>query len=294
VNATPVVNALKHRVGLVAEFENITERENNKAKLLSTIEQNQVLNHQVNQMQKIESISRLTSGIAHDFNNILAAIIGYNQLNKFVAEDCLDEQLKEEIRFNTDQVGKASDRAAELIKKMMAYSRQNPTNKEIEIRPTCEVINEVLDMMRPALTSIFQLHAEVDGDFTIQIDSTNLHQILTNLIVNARDAMKQGGNIIISLKQITTHELVCNACIETLEGDFIELSISDTGTGIDQKVIDHIFDPFFTTKPVGEGTGLGLSTVSGMVHEAHGHITIESKTTAPNTGTTFRLLFPQG
>ncbi len=294
VNVTPVVNALKHRVGLVAEFENITERENNKAKLLSTIEQNQVLNHQVNQMQKIESISRLTSGIAHDFNNILAAIIGYNQLNKFVAEDCLDEQLKEEIRFNTDQVGKASDRAAELIKKMMAYSRQNPTNKEIEIRPTCEVINEVLDMMRPALTSIFQLHAEVDGDFTIQIDSTNLHQILTNLIVNARDAMKQGGNIIISLKQITTHELVCNACIETLEGDFIELSISDTGTGIGQKVIDHIFDPFFTTKPVGEGTGLGLSTVSGMVHEAHGHITIESKTTAPNTGTTFRLLFPQG
>jgi signal transduction histidine kinase len=149
-------------------------------------------------------------------------------------------------------------------------------------------------MMRPALTSIFQLHAEVDSDFTIQIDSTNLHQILTNLIVNARDAMKQGGNIIISLKQITTHELVCNACIETLEGDFIELSISDTGTGIGQKVIDHIFDPFFTTKPVGEGTGLGLSTVSGMVHEAHGHITIESKTTAPNTGTTFRLLFPQG
>jgi len=291
VNATSVVNDLKHRVGLVAEFENITERENNKLKLLSTIEKNQELNHQVNQMQKIESISRLTSGIAHDFNNILAAIIGYNQLNKFVAEDCLDEQLKEEIFFNTDQVAKASERATELIKKMMAYSRQNPTNKEIEIRPTCDVINDVLDMMRPALTSIFQLYAEVDSDLTIQIDSTSLHQILTNLIVNARDAMKQGGSVTISLKQVTKQQLVCNACVQKLEGDFIELSISDMGTGIDQKVIDHIFDPFFTTKPVGEGTGLGLSTVSGMVHEAHGHILVESKTTAPNTGTTFRLLF---
>jgi signal transduction histidine kinase len=103
--------------------------------------------------------------------------------------------------------------------------------------------------------------------------------------------MKQGGSVTISLKQVTKQQLVCNACVQKLEGDFIELSISDMGTGIDQKVIDHIFDPFFTTKPVGEGTGLGLSIVSGMVHEAHGHILVESKTTAPNTGTTFRLLF---
>ena len=291
VNATPVVNALKHRVGLVAEFENITERESNKAKLLSTIEKNQELNHQVNQMQKLESISRLTSGIAHDFNNILAAIIGYNQLNKFVVEDCLDEQLKEEILFNTDQVAIASDRAAELIKKMMAYSRQNPTKKEIEIRPTREVIDEVLVLMRPALTSLFQLYAEVDSDLIIQIDSTELHQILTNLLVNARDAMQQGGSISVSLKKVKINELLCNACIQKLEGDFIELRVLDTGTGIEQKVIDHIFDPFFTTKPVGEGTGLGLSTVSGMVHEANGHIIVESNTAEPNQGTSFKLLF---
>jgi len=241
VNATPVVNALKHRVGLVAEFENITERESNKAKLLSTIEKNQELNHQVNQMQKLESISRLTSGIAHDFNNILAAIIGYNQLNQFVVEDCLDEQLREEILFNTDQVAIASDRAAELIKKMMAYSRQNPTKKEIEIRPTREVIDEVLVLMRPALTSLFQLYAEVDSDLIIQIDSTELHQILTNLLVNARDAMQRGGSISVSLKKVKINELLCNACIQKLEGDFIELRVLDTGTGIEQKVIDHIF-----------------------------------------------------
>ena len=258
-------------------------------------EQHQLsLTNQVNQMQKVESLSRLTSGIAHDFNNILSAIIGYNQLNTFAGEDCENQKLKEEILFNTEQVNMASERATNLIKKMMTYSRQNTENKEIEVKPTHEVIDEVLSMIRPALTSKFQLNAELDNDLTIQIDSTELHQILTNLIVNARDAMKQGGLITISLKQVTTHGLVCNSCAKTLQGEFIELSVADNGTGIEQEVIAHIFDPFFTTKPVGEGTGLGLSTVSGMVHEAHGHITIESKTTAPNTGTTFRLLFPQG
>jgi signal transduction histidine kinase len=263
----------------------ITDRKESEQRQLS-------LTNQVNQMQKVESLSRLTSGIAHDFNNILSAIIGYNHLNTFAGEDCTDEKLKEEILFNTQQVNMASERAVNLIKKMMAYSRQNTTNKEIEVKPTHEVIDEVLVLMRPALTSIFQLNAELDNDLTIQIDSTELHQILTNLIVNARDAMQQGGNITISLKQLTTHGLICNSCAEILEGEFIELSVADNGTGIEQRVITHIFDPFFTTKPVGEGTGLGLSTVSGMVHEAHGHIVIESITEAPNSGTTFRLLFP--
>jgi PAS domain S-box-containing protein len=249
------------------------------------------LTNQVNQMQKVESLSRLTSGIAHDFNNILMAISGYNQLNIFAGEDCQDQKLKKEILFNTDQVNKASERAVSLIKKMMAYSRQNPENKDIEVKPTGEVINEVLDMMRPALTSVFQIHAEVDNHLTIQIDATELHQILTNLIVNARDAMKHGGHITVSLKLVMTHELLCNACAHTLESEFIELCVADNGTGIDDKVIEHIFDPFFTTKKIGEGTGLGLATVSGMVHEAQGHIVVESRTTEPNRGTAFRLLF---
>ena len=146
-------------------------------------------------------------------------------------------------------------------------------------------------LMRPALTSKFQLKAYVDKELTIKIDSTELHQILTNLIVNARDAMSQGGVIKLSLKRVTANEFICNSCIQTLEGNFIELSVSDNGSGIEKEVLEHIFDPFFTTKPLGEGTGLGLSTVSGMVHEANGHIIVESKTTAPNTGTSFKLLF---
>jgi PAS domain S-box-containing protein len=252
------------------------------------------LTKQVNQMQKTESLSRLTSGIAHDFNNILMAISGYNQLNTFTGEYCTDKKLKEEILFNTEQVNIASKRATNLIKKMMAYSRQNTTNKEMEVKPTYEVIDEVLSLVRPALTSIFQLNTdEVDSQLTIQIDSTELHQILTNLIVNARDAMKEGGVITVSLKKVMTPRFVCNSCAQqTLEGEFIELTVADNGTGIDKQVLKNIFDPFFTTKVVGEGTGLGLSTVSGMVHEAEGHIIVKSKTTAPNSGTTFQLLFP--
>ena len=249
---------------------------------------------QINQMQKVESLSRLTSGIAHDFNNILSAIIGYNQLNKFAGEDCKDEKSKNDILFNSEQIKLASERGVGLIKKMMSYSRQAPENKEIEVKPAHEVIDEVLNMVRPALTSLFQLNTDVDNTLTIQIDSTELHQILTNLIVNARDAMKQGGNITISLKQVNIGKckLICNSCAQKIESNFIELSVSDNGSGIDKEVLEHIFDPFFTTKPVGEGTGLGLSTVSGIVHDAKGHIIVESKTTVPYSGTIFKLLFP--
>ena len=96
----------------------------------------------------------------------------------------------------------------------------------------------------------------------------------------------------VTLKKISADKLLCNACLDTLNGEFIELCVSDNGTGIEQEFMIHIFDPFFTTKPVGEGTGLGLSTVSGMVHESHGHIIVKSNTEAPNCGATFRLLFP--
>ena len=293
VKTTAILDESEQRIGYMAEVEDITLKEKNKVDLQDSRGQNQLLNHQVNQMQKLESISRLTSGIAHDFNNILSAIIGYNQLNTFAADDCQDEQLKEEIMFNCDQVSIASQRAVSLINKMMAYSRQNPTNKEIDVKSTREVIDEVMVLMRPGLTSAFKINTNIDCECDIQIDATALHQILTNLIVNARDAMKQrGGVITVSLTKVTIHEFMCHACVQELDGEFIELCVSDTGTGIDTQMINHIFDPFFTTKEVGEGTGLGLSTVSGMVHEAQGHIVVNSNTTVPNCGTVFRLLFP--
>lgn len=123
----------------------------------------------------------------------------------------------------------------------------------------------------------------------IFIDEIDLHQIMTNLLVNARDAMSANGGIIkVKLAQVKLLTYPCSACLKPVEGELIELSISDSGTGIDKAVIEKIFDPFFTTKSIGKGTGLGLSTVSGIVHHARGHILIDS---VIGKGTTFRLLF---
>ena len=251
------------------------------------------LTNQVYQMQKLENMSRLTSGIAHDFNNILGAMVGYNDLNTLAAETCPDPSLKDELLFNTQQIDTASQHALELIKKMLAYSRQQPLDKAIDLRPSHEVIDELLIILRPGLTTSFQINTDIDLDVTIQIDATHLGQILTNLLVNARDAMKdQMGAISISLKKITVHEAICNSCAQTLEGDFIELRIADNGIGMEENIIKHIFDPFFTTKDLDKGTGLGLSIVSTMVHDSEGHIVVESNTSQMHQGTTFRLLFP--
>ena len=268
----------------------------------------------MNHIQKLESIGRLTSGIAHDFNNILACVLGYNEMNKDVSGDMTGKGLdaaKDELENNTRQIDLASKRAAALIEKMLTYCRQDTTThiKEIDIKPTQEVINEVLKMLHPALTSRIKIEFKSpchinNGDCStcgnrnscdanIEIDAIDLHQILMNLAVNARDAMKERGGIItISLKMVTDLTAHCVACAEKMTGNFIELNVSDNGTGIEPKVISRMFDPFFTTKKQGEGTGLGLSTVSGMVHSSGGHILVDSNITEPDQGTTFRLLFP--
>ena len=269
------------------------EKQKNAMQLVIAHDENKLLNLQVNQMQKLESISRLTSGIAHDFNNILTGMLGYNELNKFYSDDIKDEELKADILNNAIQVEKAGYRAVDLIKKMMAYSRQGTIKTDITVKPTIEIIHEVLAMVRPGLTSIFKIELDAHTDLDIQIDAIDLHQILTNLLVNARDAMKEnGGEIMVSLKVVTISNSICTSCGKLVSGEFIVLSIQDHGTGIEEEIIHRIFDPFFTTKVVGEGTGLGLSTVSGMVHHSNGHVFVDSKTSPPNQGTAFKLFFP--
>ena len=280
------------------------ERQNLAIKL--SYNQNKILNEQVNHMQKLESIGRLTSGIAHDFNNILACVMGYNEMNQYISDDMTDEALKAELEQNTKQIDSATKRAAELINKMLTYCRQETTKKQMNIEPTQQVVREVVKMLRPALTSRIKIEFEnlcsINNsdcntcgirnkcDENIEIDAIDLHQILTNLAINARDAMKENGGVIkITLNSVTLRNVHCVACAEALTGTFSELNLSDNGTGIEPQIISRIFDPFFTTKEQGEGTGLGLSTLSGMVHSANGHILVDS---VLGEGTTFRLLFP--
>ena len=273
-------------------FQN-SEKEKRAAELIEFHLKNDQLKSQLNHMQKLESIGRLTSGIAHDFNNILACMLGYNEINKMDSEDITDESLRASVENNTKQIDLAGKRAVELINKMLIYCRQDKPKKKIDVQSTTEVIHEVLAMLRPALTSRIQIETVLESDAIIQMDTIDLHQILTNLAINARDSMREmGGVIAISLKKVRTTNGNCAACAAVLDGEFIELSVSDNGTGIEPKIIHRLFDPFFTTKPQGEGTGLGLSAVSGLVHQSGGHILVESNQSELNHGTAFKLLFP--
>ncbi len=274
-------------------FQN-AEKEKRADELDDFYTKNKLLQNQVNHMQKLESIGRLTSGIAHDFNNILMCIMGYNEINKMDSEDVENESLRKNIENNAKQIDLAGKRAAVLIDKMLTYCRQeNDGIKKINVQPTQTVINEALELLRPALTNRIKFETVFECDEIIFIDMIDFHQILTNLAVNARDAMKEcGGVITVSLKNVTNMKTYCVACASVIEGDLIQLSMADNGTGIEPKIMSRLFDPFFTTKPQGEGTGLGLSSVSGLVHQAGGHILVKSNQSKLNHSTEFKLLFP--
>lgn len=249
---------------------------------------NKELQQQVNQMQKLDSIGRLTAGVAHDFNNILAGILGYNEINKMILDDLPENENKWDLKHNLEQIENGIKRGAELIDKLLIYCRQNTAKEVIYIKPTFEVLTEATNLLASVLTKKYQLDLELDETLFIKIDSTDLHQIVTNLVVNARDAMSQ-GHIRVKLSAVKNIDEQCVACSLAVTGDFIELSVSDNGSGIDETILTRIFDPFFTTKEVGKGTGLGLSVLSGLVHNANGHILVDSKI---GEGTAFRLFFP--
>ena len=286
------------------------EKEARAAELAIAYEAKESLRIQVNHMQKLEIIGRLTSGIAHDFNNILACMMGFNEMNHDISDVMMDELSRTDLENNTKQIDLAGRRAVTLINKMLIYCRkETPKKEKMCVLPAQEIINEVLEMLYPMLTS--QIKIEFinkclinQGDCVtcenrnncntrIEVEITELHQVLMNLAVNARDAMKErGGVITFSLQKTLDVQAHCVACGAEFEGDFVELNVADNGTGIKPEIIYRIFDPFFTTKEQGEGTGLGLSAVSGIVHHSNGHILIESNLTPPNQGTKFRLLFP--
>ncbi len=248
------------------------------------------LQQQLNHLQKLESIGRLTAGIAHDFNNILASILGYNELNKYAAEDMPDGDLKTDILHNSEQVELAGSRAADLIKKMLTYCRQDEVNKSDTTIELTDVLRKILVMLHEILPSSITIETNFLENTYVTIDETDLYQIIVNLFVNARDALdKMLGVIKLSVSVVESPSKVCSACQEKINGKFVEIEIADSGSGITADKLSRIFEPFFTTKEVGQGTGLGLSVVSGIIHKMDGHIIVESEI---GKGTTFQLLLP--
>lgn len=256
------------------------------------------LTHQLNQMQKLESIGRLTSGISHDFNNLLMAISGYNDLNKLTANDLTQspfidvDNTKNEILDNSKQIDIACYKAKKLIAQMLSYCRRDQS--EAVENPVFNVNNEIhesLDMIRKMIPSSIKFELNLSDKIIPlrQLDESKFNQIIVNLCVNASHAIASTKGKIQFYTGQADLKGECSCCLKNFEGKFVEVRVSDNGSGIDSAVVKRIFEPFYTTKEVGEGTGLGLSVIAGIVHNAKGYILLESEV---GVGTTFRLLFP--
>ncbi len=241
------------------------------------------LKQQLYQSQKAMSIGTLAGGIAHDFNNILTAILGYTEMALY------QNKQTPAIQEDLGEVIKAGHRAKELVKQILAFSRQSDT-KRIPLQPK-RIIREAIKMLRPSLPSTILIkQGDCQPTGSILADPTQLLQILLNICTNGYHAMENsGGTLDISLKEtlLSNEDILCNQNIES--GVFAQISIRDTGHGMDKETMEKIFDPYFTTKETGKGTGMGLSVVHGIVLSYGGFISLDSK---PDKGTVFDIFLP--
>ena len=241
------------------------------------------LQAQLLQAQKMESIGRLAGGIAHDFNNLITVVNGMATLasKRLRAGDPLQSDL--------NQIVDAGNRAARLTQKLLAFSRRQVMKTEVLNLNT--VVTDVLDMMRRLLGETVELAFAPGGDLgNVRADSTQIEQVVLNFVVNARDAMPGGGAILIETRNVELDENFRARRLPVQPGPYVMLAVRDTGVGMDTLTLEQVFEPFFTTKEPGEGTGLGLSTVYGIVQQMNGAVAVES---TPGQGTVFTIYLPR-
>jgi PAS domain S-box-containing protein len=242
------------------------------------------LESQLRQAQKMEAIGHLTGGIAHDFNNILTSIMGYVTL----AAERLGAAGDRKAGHYLEQALLSSRRARDLIQQMLTFSRgQRGERRPVDLR---RVAAESARLLRSSMPSTLELETLADADVPLtSLDRVQGEQVLLNLCINARDALQGHGKVRVRVGRAAGHAAVCTSCRARFDGEFVELAVADDGPGIPPEVMERMFEPFFSTKEVGKGSGMGLATVHGIVHEHGGHIVVES---APGRGATFRVLFP--
>jgi len=249
---------------------------------LRDITERRALEEQLRQSQKLEAIGRLAGGVAHDFNNILMSIMG--------SADLLLMQLArgDAARGEAAEIKQAIDRGAGLTRQLLAFSRRQPT------RPRLFALGDVVRGMDTMLRRL--IGPEIDFEIvvpaepmTVAADSGQVEQVVMNLVVNARDAMPEGGRVTVRIDEVELDEDGAAAFVEGRAGRYARLSVADTGTGIDAQTRAKLFEPFFTTKEQGKGTGLGLSIVYGIVKQSGGYITVASE---PGRGATFLIYLP--
>ncbi len=241
------------------------------------------LEAQLLQSQKLESIGRLAGGIAHDFNNLLTVINGYSDL----AIQLLLES--DPLRSSLQEIRGAGERAAKLTRQLLAFSRRQVTAP----RPVnvTQVVEEIRNMIQRLVGDDIEVVTKLSPSVrTVMADEGQLHQVLLNLIVNARDAMPGGGRLVIETARVELDRSPAAVWAEFRPGPYLLLTVADTGTGMDAETLHHMFEPFFTTKAEGKGTGLGLSTVYGIVRQSGGWIRADSQ---PGCGSTFQVYLPE-
>ncbi len=250
---------------------------------ISDISQRKLLEEQLTHAQKMEAVGRLAGGVAHDFNNMLTVISGYNRM---VLDDLPPD---DPLRINAEEIQVAADRAAGLTSQLLTFSRRQI------VRPRVICVNTILaeteKMLRRLIgEDILLVLKPAPEAGNVRADPGHIEQAVVNLVVNARDAMPNGGNITIETANTTLDATYARSHLGVNPGDFVMIAVSDTGHGMDAETRRHIFEPFYTTKPKGKGTGLGLATVYGMVKQSGGDIWVYSE---PGKGTTFKLYFPR-
>ncbi len=267
---TPLRDGGEEITGLQAIVEDITERKQ--------------LENQLFQAQKMEAIGTLAGGIAHDFNNILAGIIGYGELLDFEVSD------RAQAQTCLEQLLKAADRAKELVKQILAFSRRNDQGKEITLVEP--ILQESLKLLRASLPSTIQIRPEIEEDLgAIRANPTQIQQIVMNLGTNAAQAMPEDGGVVtIKLGKIEFNGEGAWKIPGLPPGAYVRLTVNDNGQGMAPEVLRRIFDPYFTTKERGKGTGLGMAVVHGIVKNHDGAITVESEV---GRGTTFEIYLPR-
>ncbi|MCD4722108.1 MAG: response regulator [Desulfobacula sp.] len=235
------------------------------------------------QSRKMEAIGTLAGGVAHDFNNILSGIFGYSELAKRNIENPV------KAKGHIGQIIKGAKRAAELIQQILAFSRQ--TKPEKHLLNISIVVKEALKLLRSSIPATIEIRKNILSDATILADGTQIHQVIMNLCINAYHAMRgdSGGILSIELKetQISDQDNIFD--LNILSGKYLKLEVSDTGHGMDEEILREIFNPYFTTKKVGEGNGLGLALVYGIVKEHGGYVKVHS---ILGKGSTFHIFFP--
>jgi PAS domain S-box-containing protein len=255
-------------VGSVINLRDISEQKN--------------LEGQLQQAQKMEAVGTLAGGIAHDFNNLLQAIQGYTELL------LMRKQEGESDWRELQEVIRASKRGAELTQQLLTFSRKVESKRRpLDLNQEVGEVRELLERTIPKMIDV-ELNL-ADNLKMVNADPAQLKQVLMNLAVNAKDAMPEGGKLLIETQSVTLDQEFCRRYAEVKPGDYVLFSISDTGHGMGKETLEHIFDPFYTTKEVGKGTGLGLAIVYGIIKNHEGYITCYSR---PEVGTTFRIYLP--